>query len=337
MGGMHFALRAHGENKSVQYRLLGSTNIEVSRVCCGTMAMWPDKTYGEPDDEASIGAIHAALDAGINFFDTAESYGDGYAEELLGRALDGRRNEAVVATKVSAAHLQEADLKRACEESLRRLDTDYIDLYQVHWPNHDIPFSETARALEELRQEGKIRQWGVSNFGMRDLQGALEVGNPETDQLPYSLLWRAIEHRVLPVCVEEDVGVICYSPLAQGILTGKFATPSEVPPARRRPRYCGEEVMDLSFRVVSELRAIGDEICEPVACVALAWLLAQPGVASVIAGARNAEQVTENARAGNLELPAGIVDRLTEVSESLKQSLDEDPDMWQQGDDSRYR
>ncbi len=311
--------------------------MEVSRVCCGTMAMCPHKTYGEPDDEASIGAVHAALDAGINFFDTAEAYGDGYAEGILGRALKGRRSEAVVATKISSNHLGREDLVNACEASLKRLQTDYIDLYQVHWPNRDLPFSETAEGLEELRRKGKIRHWGVSNFGEGDLQEALEAGDPESDQLPYNLLWRVIEHRVLPLCIREEVGVICYSPLAQGILTGKFESAGEVPPARKRPRYCDETVVDLSFRVVGELRRISDQIHEPVACVALAWLLAQRGVASVIAGARNAEQVTQNARAGNLELPAGIVERLREASEPLKQSLDEDPDMWQEGAESRYR
>ncbi len=321
----------------MRYRILGSTNIEVSTVCLGTMALCPHPTYGKPDDEASIGAIHAALDAGINFFDTAEAYGAGYAEETLGRGLEGRREEAVVATKVSRGHLGSDDLKRSCEDSLRRLRTDYIDLYQVHWPSHEIPFEQTAGALEELKEAGKVRVWGVSNFGRRDLPEMLEVGRPEANQVPYSLLWRVIEHHVVPVCTEHDVGIICYSPLAQGILTGKFEGPEEIPAPRRRPRYCDGEVMDLAFDVVEELREVSEQISEPMADVALAWVLAREGVRSVIAGARDAEQVAQNARAGNLELPAGIVERLTEASQPLKDALDTNPDMWQAGEESRYR
>ncbi len=321
----------------MQYRRLGRTEIEVSVVCCGTMAMCPHPTYGPPDDAESITAVHTALAAGINFFDTAEGYGDGYAEDVLGRALQGRRGDAVVATKVSASHLRPADVVRACEESLRRLRTDYVDLYQVHWPSREVPFPETANALEKLLKQGKLRAWGVSNFGRLDLKDALEVAAPESNQLPYSLLWRPIEHAVLPLCDESAISVICYSPLAQGILTGKFAVPADVPPPRKRARYCHDEVIELSFDVVEEVRAISREIDEPMSSVALAWLLARPAVTAVIAGARSAEQVTQNVRAGLLRLPRGMVERLDRVSLRLKDALDENPDMWQEGEASRYR
>jgi aryl-alcohol dehydrogenase-like predicted oxidoreductase len=321
----------------VEYRPLGRTDIEVSTVCCGTMAMCPHKTYPGQDDQAAIGAIHAALDAGINFFDTAEAYGDGYAENILGRGLEGRRDEAIIATKVSSNHLREADMRACCEASLRRLRTDYIDLYQVHWPNHDIPFEETAAVLEALKDEGKIRHWGVSNFGKRDLAEAIEVQRPEANQVPYSLLWRVVEHDIVPVCVEHDVSVICYSPMAQGILTGKFEGPEDVPAARKRARYCREEVIDLAFDVVDELRTVSEEIGEPMSAVALAWVLAQGGVTSVIAGARNAEQIAQNARAGDVALPPDAVEKLTRVSGLLKDALDTNPDMWNEGEESRYR
>ncbi len=198
-------------------------------------------------------------------------------------------------------------------------------------------FAETANALEKLKKQGKLRAWGVSNFGRLDLKDALEVAPPESDQLPYSLLWRAIEHEVLPLCDESAISIICYSPLAQGILTGKFASPADVPPQRRRARYCRDEVIELSFDVVEEVRAISMEVDEPMSSVALAWLLARPAVTSVIAGARNAEQVTQNVRAGLLQLPHGMMERLDRVSLRLKDALDENPDMWQEGEDSRYR
>jgi myo-inositol catabolism protein IolS len=321
----------------VQYRRLGRTEIEVSTVCCGTMAMCPHPTYGESDDAESIAAVHAALEAGINFFDTAEGYADGYAEDVLGRALERRRGEAVIATKVSASHLRPADLARSCEQSLRRLRTDYIDLYQVHWPSRQVPFAETAAALERLRKEGKVRAWGVSNFGLLDMNEALEVAAPESNQLPYSLLWRAIEHDVLPVCDEGAVSIICYSPMAQGILTGKFTAPADVPAPRRRARYCRDDVIELSFDVVEEVRAISTEIDEPMSAVALAWVLSRPGVTAAIAGARSAEQVAQNVCGGKLRLPQGMLERLDRVSLRLKDALDANPDMWQEGENSRYR
>lgn len=321
----------------MQYRRLGRTEIEVSVVCCGTMAMCPHPTYGPSDDAESINAIHAALEAGINFFDTAEGYAAGYAEDVLGRALERRRGEAVIATKVSASNLKPADLARACEESLRRLRTDHIDLYQVHWPSRKVPFAESAEALEKLREAGKVRAWGVSNFGRLDMKGALEVAAPESNQLPYSLLWRAIEHDVLPLCDESALSIICYSPMAQGILTGKYAVPTDVPAQRRRARYCRDDVIELSFDVVNEVRAISNEIDEPMSAIALAWVLARPGVTAVIAGARNAEQVSENVLAGNLLLPEGLLERLDRVSLLLKNALDNNPDMWREGETSRYR
>jgi aryl-alcohol dehydrogenase-like predicted oxidoreductase len=321
----------------VQYRRLGRTEIEVSVVCCGTMAMCPHPTYGEPDDAESITAVHTALAAGINFFDTAEGYGGGYAEEVLGRALERRRGQAVIATKVSSEHLSPAELMRSCDESLRRLRTDYIDLYQVHWPSRQVAFAETAAALERLCEQGKVRAWGVSNFGRLDLKQALGAGAPVSNQLPYSLLWRAIEHEVLPLCDENAMSVICYSPMGQGLLTGKFARPADVPAPRRRARYCRDDVIELSFDVIEEVRAISGEIEEPMSSVALAWLLARPAVTAVIAGVRTAEQVTENVRAGLLTLPQGMVERLDRISLRLKNALDANPDMWQEAERSRYR
>jgi aryl-alcohol dehydrogenase-like predicted oxidoreductase len=323
----------------MQYCKLGRTDLEVSTVCCGTMAMSSRGTFGEQDDEASVRTVHAALEAGINFFDTAEGYGPGHSEEVLGRALEGRRDEVVIATKVGRNNLPERALFAACEKSLRRLRTDRIDLYQVHWANHGIPFSETAAALERLRERGKIRHWGVSNFGKLDMTEALDagVGRPEVDQLPYSLLWRVVEHEISPICAENGVSIICYSPMAQGLLTGKFADASEVPTERARARYCVGSYAELAFGVIRELRAVSEEIGQPMADVALAWLLAQKGVACVIAGMRTPEQARENARAAEVKLPAAVIRRLTRASDALKDALGTNPDMWNEGERSRYR
>ncbi len=321
----------------MRYRELGRTGVEVSVVCCGAMAMSGAGTYGEQDDEQSVRTVHAALDAGITFFDTAEMYGQGHSERVLGRALAVRREEVIVASKVSPKNLEPDRLVQACEDSLRRMGMERIDLYQVHWPNHDIPFSQTAEVLERLCEQGKIRWWGVSNFGKGDLTDALQHGHPEVNQVPYSLLWRAIEHDITPICRDNGVSIICYSPMAQGILTGKFASPEDVPAQRRRPRYCWDGVIEKSFQVVRVVRDVSEEVGASMADVALAWLLHQEGVTSVIAGMRTPEQAKENAQAGDLLLPAEAIERLNSASQRVKDSLDANPDMWQAGDESRYR
>jgi aryl-alcohol dehydrogenase-like predicted oxidoreductase len=214
---------------------------------------------------------------------------------------------------------------------------DCVDIYQVHWPSRVVPFSETAAALDRLQAQGKIRCWGVSNFGKHDLTEALQAGRPEVDQLPYSLLWRAVEHDIVPLCMCNSVSILCYSPLAQGILSGKFASAADVPAPRRRARYCSDRFIGLAFAVVSELRAVSEQMGEPMAAVALAWLMGRPGVCSVIAGMRTPDQARENARAADLSLPQDVITRLDQASQSLKEALGTNPDMWQEDAESRYR
>ncbi|MCD6289730.1 MAG: aldo/keto reductase [Anaerolineae bacterium] len=329
----------------MEYRKLGRTDIDVSVIAMGCWAIAGGSTWGPQDKEDAIATIHAALDVGVNFFDTAEGYGDGYSEKLLGEALAGRRHEAVIATKVSSGHLSRDQVQAACERSLRRLGTDYIDLYQIHWPSRTIPLDETMEALEQLQEQGKIRAIGVSNFGVQDLSECLSVGRCETDQLPYSLLWRAIEYEIKPKCEENGIGILCYSPLVQGLLTGKFASADDVPEGRARTRHFsknrpltrhGEEgCEEETFAAIERIRQISEEIGQPMARVALAWLLHQSGVVSVLAGARHPEQIRENARAADLKLSSDVLTALTEATEELKQKLGPNPDMWQS--ESRFR
>lgn len=220
----------------MQYRRLGKTDITVSIVAMGCWALAGGSMWGRQDEAESIATVRAGLDAGVNFFDTAEGYGGGDSEAVLGRALAGRRHEAVIATKVSRSHLAGDEVLRACERSLQRLKTDYIDLYQIHWPSRTAPLEETMETLERLREQGKVRAIGVCNFGVGDLSDLLKVGWAETNQLPYSLLWRAIEHQILRKCVDEGIGILCYSPLVQGLLTGKFSSADDVPEERARTR-----------------------------------------------------------------------------------------------------
>ncbi|MFW6038848.1 MAG: aldo/keto reductase [bacterium] len=331
----------------MQYCELGTTGIEVSRVAMGCWAIVGDATWGPQDEQDALRTIEAALDLGINFFDTAEGYGDGYSEELLGRALTGRHNEAVIATKVSQSNLHRNDVIAACDASLKRLGRDCIDLYQVHWPTWDVPMEETFSALEKLRDQGKVRAIGVSNFGPRDLSDAIRHTRIESNQLPYNLLLRAIEHDVQPVCAEHGIGILCYSPLAQGLLTGKFAAADDVPEGRARTRHFsgdraqarhGEPGHETEmFNAIHAVKRISERINQPMADVALAWLLQQPAVTSVLAGARRIDQVSQNAAAAELELDDATLAELDEATRPLKDAMGVNPDPWLPADNARMR
>lgn len=331
----------------MQYRTLGRTDHEISTVGVGFWAVADPDLWGAQDDQDAIDAVRAALDEGINFFDTAEGYGDGYSEELLGRALAGRRDQAFIATKATARHLAPEDLIAACEASLRRLQTDYIDLYQFHWPSRVIPLEDSLGALERLKEQGKIRVGGVSNFGVGDLGDLLALGRVESDQLPYSLLFRAIEFEVLPLCVEHDIGVLAYSPLLHGMLTGKFDSLDDIPDERARTRHFAPTrpmTRHDEHGAEDELAAALDAIREiaaarslPMTLLALSWVIHQPGITSVIAGARNPQQAIQNARAADIMLDGETIVALNRATDALKAKLGANPDMWQSGENARFR
>ena len=331
----------------MQYRELGRTGIEVSCVAMGCWAIVGDATWGAQDEQEALQAIDTARGLGINFFDTAETYGDGYSEQLLGRALKDRREQAVIATKVKPENLQRQDVIAACEASLKRLGTSYIDLYQVHWPNWDIPFEQTFGALEKLRDQGKIRAVGVSNFGPRDLAEAIDLARIECNQLPYSMLLRAIEHDVQPMCAEHGIGILCYSPLAQGLLTGKFTSADEVPEGRARTRLFANDRPQArhgesgheqtTFEALEKVRRISERLDQPMADVALAWLLHQPAVTSVLAGMRNTEQARQNAAAANLSLNEQTLRELDDATRPLKDAMGANADPWQPAEKARMR
>ena len=321
----------------MRYTKLGHTGIEVSVIALGCWPFGGQRFWGSQDDSDSIATVHAALDLGINFFDTAEAYDNGKSEEVLGEALRDRRDKAVVATKVSQGHLSQDDVQTACENSLQRLQTDVIDLYQIHWPNWEIPIAETMGALEDLKQQGKIRAYGVSNFGVQDLTEAMQIGSITTNQLPYSLLWRVIEDEIRPLCVENNIGILCYSSLAQGLLTGRYATIEDVPDHIAQTRWyskdrpsanhsdagCEEEV----FVALAQIRQIAQELDATMATIALAWLLNQSGVTSALVGARNPEELHWNLPAVDMRLGNGI-NQLSRITAPVKAKLEGNPDMW---------
>jgi aryl-alcohol dehydrogenase-like predicted oxidoreductase len=275
------------------------------------------------DAEAVRSVVDAALDEGITLFDTAESYGDGESELFLGRALAGRRDRALIATKFgwgrgrddnSIARGRPEYVRQAIDGSLQRLGVDYVDLYQYHRPDGVTPVEETLGALNELVQEGKVRFIGSSNFSAAQVEEADAVSSEKglarfvTAQNRYSLLDREAESELVPVCERLGIGVIPYFPLESGLLTGKYRRGEPSPPGTRLAGRL--DVSDDQWRRIEALEAFGRERGRSLLEVAIAGLAAQPTVASVIAGAMSAEQVRANAAAGSWELSATDVDAL---------------------------
>ncbi|MDR1931702.1 MAG: aldo/keto reductase [Spirochaetales bacterium] len=326
--------------------VFGKTGIRVSTFMMGTWEFARDAIWGDNAEELSIRAIHAALDAGINFFDSAEGYGEGNAEKVLGRALAGRRGDAVIATKALAANLTKAGLAASCEKSLQRLGSDYIDIYQIHWPSRTIPLEETMEALHDLLRQGKIRAIGVCNFGVQDLERLYKLGGAECDQLPYSLLNRAVEDAILPACRSKGMMIMAYSPLAMGLLSGKYHRAEDVPAGRTNTRYyhhsrtaytrhTEDGMEELLFKTIADIRQICDETKISMNALALAWLRAQKAVDFVLCGVRNEKQLAGNLAAYNQTVSADILVRLTALSEGVKKALGGNPDLWQNGENAR--
>jgi aryl-alcohol dehydrogenase-like predicted oxidoreductase len=325
---------------------IGRTGLKMSVLGLGTWAFAADGFWGEQDENESIATIRAALDSGITLIDCAEAYGAGRSEEIVGRALKGVREKAVLATKVSGANLGQAELTAACENSLARLKTDTIDLYQVHWPNPAIPLEETVAALKRLVAEGKVRAVGCCNFGARDLARSHAAGAGfVSNQLPYSLLWRAIEARILPQCAQREMAVLAYSPLANGLLSGRYRTPREVPAGRTTTRFFsgsrpnsrhGEAGLEAeAFTAIAAIRAIAERAAIPMPTLAIAWLLNRPNVASVLAGARTPRQLEALVKAAETRLPADVEAELDRATEALKRRVGDNADLWEGTEKSR--
>jgi len=309
----------------VEYTNLGSSDLRVSKIGLGT---WQFGTEGwgfgaDFTERDALAAVDKALELGINFIDTAEVYGEGRSEELVGEALKGRRDEVIIATKVSGGHLRSRDLIQACEGSLKRLGIDQIGLYQVHWPNFYVPLEETMAALDRLIEQGKVRYIGVSNFPVSLLEEAQGHFQHRiiSAQVRYNLLQRDIEQEILPYCREQNITIIAYSPLAQGLLSGKYDL-GNLPQdgvRKQNPLFRHEKNLKEAFKVVAALREIGEAHGRAPAQVALRWLLEQPGVVA-IPGAKRPEQVVTNAGAMGWLLAPDERERLERLTAELEWS-----------------
>ena len=324
------------------YRQLGASDLQLPVVSFGAWAIggW---MWGGADDQASVRAIQKGIDLGVTCIDTAPAYGMGHSEKVVGRAIRGRQDEVIVATKCGlrwdlsdgefyfqtkdnagkdlAIHrnLSADSIKYECEQSLKRLGVDTIDLYQCHWPTSTTPIAETMGALLELQEEGKIRAIGVSNFTPAMMSECLKVGQLDSDQPPYSALQRGAESDVLPFCIDHNLGVMAYSPIAQGLLTGKVTMDRVFPEGdvrRNRPWFQPknrQRVLDM----LEGVKPIAEGHGATLAQVFIAWTVAQPGITTVLVGARNESQVAENAKAGALKLSGDELRTIRALVEGL--------------------
>ncbi|MBD3379507.1 MAG: aldo/keto reductase [Candidatus Omnitrophica bacterium] len=296
----------------MRYRKIGNSDLSVSVIGLGTWAFGGD-CWGEADDRVSRKVVERAVDSGVNFIDTAPIYGSGRSESVIGSAIRTRRKDVVIATKCGLEkkghairpNLSAEFIREEIENSLKRMGLDVIDLYQCHWPDPNTSLRETFGELNELRNEGKIRYIGVSNFSRATLEKALEIAPVISNQVQYSLFDREVEKELLPFCGERDVSVLSYGPLGGGILTGKYKESPDLPRGDVRAffyKFYGEPFWGKGRQLVRVLEEIADERGVSPSQVAINWVLRRPEAACAIAGCRTSEQLQQNAGAGDWSL-----------------------------------
>lgn len=306
---------------SVRPRQVGQHSPMLVPVGFGGSWYIPYASPGEEDANLK-GAMNAAFESGIRHFDTASGYGEGHSEQLYGSFLrenGAGREEFFLASKADPAETSADAMTAAIDASLQRLGSDYIDLYYVHWPRTGVDMRPRMEALERAREAGKIRAVGVSNFSIEQMQQVQRVGTIDAHQLGYNLLWRYAEEDLIPFCVAHDIAVVTYSSLAHGILTGKFGEVPDLPAGDQRHRILPfrNDIWPHVYAGVEQLKAIAREIDRPLMHLAIRWILSRPGISSVIVGARNREQsqATLGALAG--EIPDGLIERMTQISDEI--------------------
>jgi aryl-alcohol dehydrogenase-like predicted oxidoreductase len=314
-------------------RSLGKSDIQITPILMGTWQAGKRMWVGIEDEE-SIKAIRAAYEAGITTIDTAEIYGDGHSEQIVAKALFDVRDHVVYASKVFSNHLKYDQVIEACDRSCENLNTDYIDLYQIHWPSGSfnseiVPIEETMSALNKLKEQGKIRAIGVSNFSRNQLEEASQYGRIESLQPCYSLFWRQVEQDAMPYCIEHNISILAYSSLAQGILTGKFKSDHQFAEGDHRTanKLFQPENYQRVQQALEKLRPFAESHNCTLAQLSLAWLIAQPQTNAIV-GARNASQATANAQAIQVNLTSEEINAIAHIGKQVTDYLDNNPVMW---------
>ena len=318
----------------MKYTILPGTDLNISRVALGTLFI------GGVDETEAVSAIHYSLDQGVNMIDTAEGYGRGNTEEMIGRAIAGRRDKVIIATKGGLDWGQHADkaprsteqhismagkrvdsfrnsnpawITASIDSSLRRLKTDYIDLYQIHYPNTTTPWEDTIAALEKAKAAGKIRYYGLSNFSVQQMQEWLKHGPIYSMQPPYNMLDRGIEEEILPFCRKSGIGILTYGSLGHGLLSGKFNIETHPQDSRKELKVFKGDAYAKNIAIVDKLKgfALSKEIT--IAQLAIAWVLAQPGITSALVGAKRPDQVKDNVKAAECFLSTEDLEHISTI------------------------
>ncbi len=326
------------------YRELGQSGIKLSAIVFGA---WPigGFMWGGSDEKEAIQAIQKGYELGMTTIDTAPIYGTGLSEELVGKAIKGKRDQFQILTKFSM-HWKESgsqdtfrsDIKmrklfdnvylkadknsviKECEDSLRRLGTDYIDYYQQHWPVDDTPIEETMEALDRLKDQGKIRAGGVCNYSLEQMKEAEKTFSVEANQLPYSMVKRDIEKDIIPYAKENNKSILAYSPLQRGLLSGKFNPDTSLGEGDNRkesPYFTTHNIQKVNH-FLSKIRPIAEEYNISLVQLVLSWTIHQPGITVALAGARTSEQVEENARAADIKLSSSQLKTINEYLNNLE-------------------
>lgn len=308
---------------------LGNTDFEITSIGLGAWAMGGNKWqfgWGWQDDNQSIKTIHKAIDMGINWIDTAAVYGLGHSEEIVAKALKGMSEKPFVFTKCALRWNEKGEIygwmkkdsvKQECESSLKRMQTEVIDLYQIHWPNPDEQIEEGWEAIQELKEEGKIKYGGVSNFNVSQMKRIASIGPISSLQPPYSLSQPEAEKEIIPYCEKNNIGVIVYSPMMSGLLSGKMtrerilALPED--DWRKRNPEFQEPKLSKNLLIADKLKEMGKNYGVEAGAIAIAWTLRLSGVTGAIVGARNPEQVDLLISAGNINLKPDDIDELNKM------------------------
>jgi aryl-alcohol dehydrogenase-like predicted oxidoreductase len=341
---------------------LGKSDIFVSTMTVGCWPFGGGEYWGEQSQKDVDQVVHTALDSGVNTFDTAEMYNNGESERSLGKALKGRRNEAVIISKIGPSNCRQ--VRKHCIESLQRLDTDYLDVYMLHWPINKLavehftsdksiiespPTIEEAYAqLDELKKEGFIRSIGMSNFGRTQMEEVVRTGvQIDVNEMSYNIVSRAIEAEIAPYCMENNISIIGSMGLQQGLLAGIYKTPDDVPKhqahSRHYPDYRGggtsrhgeagaeKEI----FEAVNQLRKIADELHIHIAQLSIAWILKKPFMASTLVGSRNIGELKTNIEACSLEISDETEALIDKISRPALDILGNNPDYYEHSSKSR--
>ena len=309
----------------MEYTQFGRTGVEVSRIILGAW-QFGKQAWGEIKDDESVQTMFAAIDAGINMIDTAVGYGSGYSEEIVARTVREAPKDCLIASKVMGPP---GAIGHGVDAALTRMGVQCIDLYQLHYPQPNVPIADQVGAMREIQDAGKIRWIGVSNFSLQQMQEAVATARIESCQPPHNVFWRQFEDDVLPLCGEHDIAVIPYSPLAQGLLAGRFRAPEDVPDdIRANNKLLAPDVLAQCLPVVERLEAIGRAHGKSLVQAAIAWTIQAPNITAPIIGARRAEQLAENLGGVGWSLTDDEWTEISDAGKAISAGLDFSSNMW---------